>query len=209
MGPTDLVLAPWRATRAVGRIAEDLNALAERARRQPDPVEQAYHAVEDLLGGLRSVIATATRLEDHIAAVDAHAVQLDAHAVQLDGHAVQLDGHAVALTAVAEALLHTTRALHVTAREIVEGGRDLKETGDTLDDHTVELIAGGRDLTETAKSLDASLRVFRAALPRLLEGLEIVEELEGAVETVADTVEPLQSVAEGVGRVTKRFGRSA
>jgi hypothetical protein len=34
-----------------------------------------------------------------------------------------------------------------------------------------------------------------------------MEELEGAVETVADTVEPLQGAVERVGRATKRLSR--
>ena len=36
--------------------------------------------------------------------------------------------------------------------------------------HTQELITGGQDLTAAAEDLAESLRVVRAALPRLLEG---------------------------------------
>jgi hypothetical protein len=49
--------------------------------------------------------------------------------------------------------------------------------------------------------------VFLAALPRMLEGLDVVEQLEDAVETVAETVEPLAGAAEGVGRLTRRLSR--
>jgi hypothetical protein len=38
-------------------------------------------------------------------------------------------------------------------------------------------------------------------------GLSSVEELEDSVGTVAATVEPLQGVAEGVGRVSQRLSR--
>ena len=92
-----------------------------------------------------------------------------------------------------------------TARTIITGGRDLRLTGESLDAHTVELISGGRELTENAKAIAAHLAVFRAALPRLLEALDTVEEIEGSLETVAETVEPLQGVANGVGRVTRRL----
>jgi conjugal transfer/entry exclusion protein len=36
-----------------------------------------------------------------------------------------------------------------------------------------------------------------------------VEQLEESVETVADTVEPLQGVANGVGRVSNRLSRQS
>ena len=38
-----------------------------------------------------------------------------------------------------------------------------------------------------------------------MEGLNTVQQLEDSVETVADTVEPLQGVAKGVGRVSERI----
>ena len=41
-------------------------------------------------------------------------------------------------------------------------------------------------------------------MPQLLKGLDMAEELEGAVETV----EPLQGAAERLGKVTKRLSRS-
>ena len=142
MGPSDLLLAPVRAVRAVARAADDLNAIAERARREPDPVEELQ---------------------------------------------VQLD------------------QLLAVAQTIVTGGEDLRQTGEKLDGHAAELIDGGADLTDTAKLIESHLRVFRAALPRIMETLGVVEQLEDAVETVADTIEPLQDVTNGVGRVARRL----
>lgn len=156
MGRLDLALTPWRVTRAVVRAADDLNALAERARRDPDPVEE----VRMLLG---TVLTDIRRLDHHAVAVDQ------------------------------------------TARTIVTGGEDLRRTGESLDSHTEELISGGRELTEVAKELAAHLAVFRAVLPRLLAALDTVDDLEDSLETVADTVEPLQGLANGVGRVTRRL----
>jgi len=179
VGPADIVLAPWRAVRVLVRATDDLNSLAERARRDPDPVEEArvrldalFRELETLVGAVRTV-----------------------------------DASAVALGAGGEDLLATTRDLNSTARTIETGGRQLRQTGEVLDNHTQELIVGGQELTAVAKDLAHSLRILRAALPRLLEGLDTVEELEASVETVAETVEPLQNVAQGVGRVTDRLSR--
>ena len=179
MGPVDVVLAPWRAGRAVVRAAEDLNALAERARREPDPVDEARQRLDALFAELETLIAA-------IRGVDARAA---------------------ALVTGGEDLLVATRSLNSTARAIETGGRDLNRTGEVLDDHTQELIDGGQDLTAVAKDLAASLRVLRVALPRLVEGLDSVEQLEESVETVAETVEPLQGVAKTVGRVSNRLSR--
>ena len=179
MGPIDVVLAPWRAVRELARAAEDLNAVAERARRDPDPVDEAWERLDALFNELETLIAA-------IRTVDASAV---------------------ALGAGGEDLLQATRSLNSTARAIEMGGRELRRTGEDLDGHTQELIAGGGELTAVAKDLAGSLRVLRAALPGLLEGLDSVEQLEESVDTVAETVEPLQGVAKGVGRVSDRLSR--
>ena len=181
VGPIEVVLAPWRAVRVLARAAEDLNAVAERGRRDPDPVEQARERLDALF----------TELETLIAAIRT------------------VDANAVALGAGGEDLLLATRSLNSTARSIETGGRELRRTGEVLDEHTQELITGGQDLTAVAKDLADSLRVLRVALPRLLEGLDSVEQLEESVETVAETVEPLQGVAKGVGRVSDRLSRQS
>jgi methyl-accepting chemotaxis protein len=179
VGPLDVVLAPWRAVRVIGRAADDLNSVAERARRDPDPVDEArkrldalFDELETLVGAIRTVNASA-----------------------------------LALAAGGQDLLLATRELNATAQTIEAGGRDLRNTGEVLDGHTHELIAGGQDLTAVAKDLAASMRVVRAAVPSLVDGLDSVEQLEESVETVAETVEPLQGVAKGVGRVTDRLSR--
>jgi hypothetical protein len=179
MGPIDVVLGPWRAVRVIARAAEDLNAVAERARRDPDPVDEARKRLDELF----------TELETLIVAIRT------------------VDASAVALGAGGEDLLVATRSLNSTARAIETGGRELRRTGEVLDEHTQELITGGQDLTAVAKDLADSLQVLRAALPRLLEGLDSVEQLEESVDTVAETVEPLQGVAKGVGRVSDRLSR--
>jgi hypothetical protein len=104
-----------------------------------------------------------------------------------------------------ESLVETGRAVDRTGREIVSGGHDLDQTGRAVDRTGREIVAGGQDLIEVAASLDETLRVFRAALPRLLQGIDTAEQLEEAVETVAETVEPLQGAAKRVGRVTRRL----
>jgi prefoldin subunit 5 len=179
IGPSEVVLAPWRGLRLLARAAEDLHAVAERARRDPDPVDEAWERLDALFKQLETLIAA-------IRTVDASAG---------------------ALGAGGEDLLHATRSLNSTARAIETGGRELRRTGEDLDGHTQELIAGGGDLTAVAKDLAGSLRVLRAALPGLLEGLDSVEQLEESVDTVAETVEPLQGVAKSVGRVSDRLSR--
>jgi methyl-accepting chemotaxis protein len=181
IGPIEVVIAPWRAVRVLARAAEDLNAVAERARRGPDPVEQARERLDSLVIELETLIAGIRKV----------------------------DASAVALGAGSEDLLLATRSLNSTAGAIETGGRDLRRTGEVLDEHTQELITGGQDLTAVARDLADSLRVLRAALPRLLEGLDSVEQLEESVETVAETVEPLQGVAKGVGRVSDRLSRQS
>lgn len=153
----------------LAQAAEDLHAVAERARRDPDPVDEARERIDALFTQLEALLAAIRKVDDS----------------------------ALALGAGGEDLVVATRELNSTARTIETGGRDLRRTGEVLDDHTQELITGGRDLTAVAKDLADSLRVLRASLPQL----------EESVDTVAETVEPLQGVAKGVGRVSDRLSR--
>jgi DNA repair ATPase RecN len=164
MDPTGVLLAPLRAGRQVARAFEDLNTIAERARRDPDPVEEIRARLDTLIGAVST------------------------------------------LNREASALIGATERLRLLGAEIVSGGRDLVETGEGVERRGAEIVTGGQDLTAVAQSLDDTLRVFRAALPRLLQGLDTAEQLEEAVETVAETVEPLQGAAKRVGRVTRRLG---
>jgi len=176
-----LALTPWRTLRLLARAADDLSAVAERARREPDPVEEARQRLDTLLAQVETLI-------DGVRAVD---------------------GSARTLAAGGEDLLRATRDLDATARAIESGGRGLRQTGDVLDEHTQELTAGARDVTAVTNELTESVRVLRAAFPRLLEGMDSVEQLEESVGTVAETVEPLQGVTRGVGRVSGRLSRSS
>ena len=180
MGPEDVILAPLRLVKAVTRAAEDLNAIAERARREPDPVEEVRALLDDVINNLRG-------LNLHAAQLDQTAGRIVTGGDDLRQTGEKLDGHMITL---------------------IDGGEDLRQTAEKLDGHAAELIDGGADLTDTAKELAAHLAVFRAALPRLMQALGTVEELETAVETVADTVEPLQGIANGVGRVRRRLSSS-
>lgn len=171
-GPLDVVLAPVRLAQRVATALDDLTALADRARLDPDPVEQARERVDLALAEIQALRAVARELHVGCGELTAAARQLTAAAVTLTRTADGLD-----------------------------------RTGSALTGEAHELVTGGRELTETAKSLDTSMLAFRAALPRLLEGLDTVEELEGVVETVAETVEPLAGAAAGVGRVTSKLSR--
>ena len=179
LGPADIVLAPWRAARVLIRAADDLNSVAERARRDPDPVEEAQVRLDALFRELETLIGA-------VRTVDASAVALGAGGEDLLGpreSSTPRRGRSRrgAVTCATPARC-STRTRRSSSR-------------------------AGRKLTAVAKDMAHSLRIFRAALPRLLEGLETVEELEASVDTVAETVEPLQDVAKGVGRVTDRLTR--
>jgi prefoldin subunit 5 len=190
---TDVVLAPVKAGRLALRAADDLNAIAQRARRDPDPVEEVRERLDALLGEIGMLTA-------QIGPLHAAVTMLIAAAERVDGTAGEIVAGGRDLTAVA-------RILDGHAVALIDGGDRLRRTSESLDTHSVELIDGGADLTAVAQDLAGTLRVFRAVLPRLLEGLDTVEQLEGAVETVAETVEPLAGAAEGVGRITDKLTR--
>jgi hypothetical protein len=192
---TDIVLAPWRAGQLVVHAAEDLNAIAERARRDPDPVEEVRERLDALLAEIGRLVVLIGPLRGVVAELVTAAELVDATAGE-----IVVGGRD--LTTVA-------RGLDERALALLDGGERLRMSSESLDAHSVELIDGGEDLTAVAQELAATLRVFRAVLPRLLEGLDTVEQLEEAVETVADTVEPLAGAAEGVGKITKKLSRRA
>jgi hypothetical protein len=167
-----LIRAPVRISARVVHALDDLAALAERARRDPDPAEQARDRLDALLLELAVVTEVAREI---------------------------VEGGAE--------LTRTTKATQATMVELIVGGRELTAVAAALEQDTRELIDGGSRLTAVSELIEADLRVVRAALPRIVEGLGSVEELEGAVETVAETIEPLQGAAERVGRVTQRLSR--
>ena len=193
MDLASLVLAPVRVPVRMAQALDDLATLAERARRDPDPVEEARERVDLLIVELAEAVRAIRELIDGGAELTQVARQTHATIFEV--------------LVAAQALLPTTVALDVTGRRLHAGGEELTATSKQLHVDTRELIDGGARLTAVSEQLEEDLRVFRAALPRLMQGLDIVEELEGAVETVADTIEPLAGTAERVGRVTQRLSR--
>src|ERR687893_44308 len=73
MGPLDAVMTPWRAAQAVIRAADDLHTLAERARRDPDPLDEARERLDRLGSQLESLISVGRSLDANAASVDAGA----------------------------------------------------------------------------------------------------------------------------------------
>lgn len=181
-----LFLAPLLVPERTVRLLDDVHALAERARRDPDPVEEVRERIDTLIVELGLVIGVAREIRDGGAELTETAKVMQATMVEV--------------LAAAKALRRVAESLDRTGTAIRQGGEDLKETSDTLHGDTRELIDGGERLTAVSEQLEEHMRVFRAALPKILE-------LEQAVETVADTVEPLQGAAERVGRVTNRLSR--
>lgn len=97
-----------------------------------------------------------------------------------------------------EALLETARGILETGQEIIVGGDDLRRTAVSLDGTAAEIRDGGESLRKAVLALLAVARRLDARLPAL----------EDSVDTVADTMEPLQKPAEKVGRLTQRLSSS-
>ena len=208
MDLASIVLAPVKIPLRVAKLLDDISVIAEHSGRDPDPVEEVRDRVDLVSAELAMVAGMAKELVD--GGAELTAVARGMHATMFE------------LLQTAQALVPMSAALEVTAEHIVVGGDDLNRTGMTiheggrdllaavqrLDRHTIDLIDGGKDLVTVSERLDEDLRVFRAALPRLMEGLDVVEQLEDSVETVAETVEPLQGAAERVGRVTLQLTRA-
>jgi ABC-type transporter Mla subunit MlaD len=190
-----VVLAPVRIPQRIAQALDDLATLAERARRDPDPVEEARQRVDALIDELGTAVFEIRRLI--------------AGGADLTETAKSVNVTLAQTLAAGQSLEETARSVDATGRTLVDGGAELTDTAKVLHVDTRELIDGGHDLTKVSEDLERHMRTFRAALPRLLEGLDTVEELEDAVETVAETVEPLQQTAERVGRVTRRLSGSA
>lgn len=193
MGPKDVVLAPWRLAGTAHRALDDLHTIAQHARRDPDPVEEARERIDVLIDELRRLLVR----------VDAVIVG----AAELTTAAGTVDGRVERLIAVAQPLLALVEQLDRTGRDIVLGGDDLHRTTIAVEHRAGEIVTGGQDLTAVAQRLDQAVRQILGAVPEALHGLAAVEEMEGAVETLADTVEPLQDTAAGVGRLTQRLSR--
>jgi methyl-accepting chemotaxis protein len=135
--------------------------------------------------------------------------ELTAELRQVRAIAEHIDGLLPATLEAITLLTRVAESVDVTGQQIIVGGADLTDATRTQERRTRELIDGGEELTEVSKQLEADLQIIRAALPRILRALDTVDRLEEEVETVADTIEPLQGAAERVGRVTRRLSRTS
>jgi len=198
--PVGIAIAPLAATRRAAVALDDLAALAEHARTEPATLAAIEHRVDRALLQLEA-------LNEQLRAVHGDLVVVDAAARALAAVGSTLhDGGAELLAATRD--LHDGGAdLLAATRDLHDGGADLLAATRDLHGDARDLSDGGRELVVVSRRLDQALGVLRAALPRMLAGLDTVESLEDAVETVAETVEPLQGAAERVGRVTSRLGR--
>ena len=195
MDLTALVLAPIRVPMRLARALDDLAVLAERARREPDLIEQLRTRVDTLLVELARLVEVGEAIVS-----GGNDLTVETRGANRLMHEL-IDG--------ARDLQRTGLALDGTGRELHDGGQDLLEQTRALDAEGRELIDGGDRLRQVSEQLEQHLRVCRAALPRVMDGLDTVESIEGKIETVAETVEPLQGAAERVGRVSRRLSRSS
>jgi len=192
---TALVLAPIRVPIRLARALDDLAVLADRARREPDPFEQVRTRVDTLLVELARLVEIGEAIVQ-----GGSDLTVETRGANRLMHEL-VDG--------ARELQRTGVALDGTGRQLHDGGQDLLEETRALDAEGRELIDGGDRLRQVSEQLEQHLRVFRAALPRVMDGLDTGESIEGKIETVAETGEPLQGAAERVGRVSRRLSRSS
>ena len=76
MATLDAATAPWRAARAVIRAADDLHTIAERARRDPDPLDEARDRLDRLGAQVESLTSVARSLDANAASIDTGAAAL-------------------------------------------------------------------------------------------------------------------------------------
>jgi ABC-type transporter Mla subunit MlaD len=126
MGLLDIVLAPARIARAVVRAAEDLNALAERARRDPDPIDEVRALLDTVLADIRS----------------------------LDRHAVAVDHTAQTIVTGGDDLRRTGESLDAHTVELISGGRELTEVAKDLAGHLAAFRAVLPRLLETLDTVE-------------------------------------------------------
>lgn len=202
-------------------VATKIDSLDRHLEGLDEDVTRVLHRLDPLIAALAELIVGGTDLTETAKELDVTAKAVLAGAASLEGTALQLDATATEITAGGRDLTDTAKSLDGHAAELIAGGQELTETARSLDGHSTVLIDGGLDLTETAKhldgnagqindigiSLEASLQRVTKVLPQLLAALATVEELEEPLESVADTIKPLQKTAEKVGRVTERLSR--
>lgn len=188
-----MLLAPARIPRRVGRAFDDLSTIAARAREYPYLLGEALRRVDALLVEAEELTATGAQMlgtgrELAVMTQQVHTTMLAVHEI-------------------AGGLGRIGSGLEDRSRELLLSGATLTERSNSLEAQLRELTKGTLRLNDATAQLDADVRSLLSAMPKLIEGVDTVEQLEGAVETVAETMEPLQDTAERVGRVTKRLSR--
>jgi methyl-accepting chemotaxis protein len=142
------LLNPLTVPRLALRALDDLNSLADVARRDPHPMEELASRADEIGKDL-------------------------------------------------EALVEVARGIQATGQEIIVGGDDLRRTGVSLDGTAAEIRDGGEELRQ---AVTAMLEVAQRLLGHL-------PALEDSVDTVAETMEPLQKPAEKVGKLSNALSR--
>lgn len=155
--------APLAGPRLVFRVLDDLNAIAENARRQPDVVDEIKARLDELL------------LE--VAALTSAARKLDARAGMLDGTGNEVAVQAREIVRGGRELNDTGLVLDGHAEEIVQGGADLVAVARSLDE---TLLVFREHLPRAMRALDTVEQLEGAA-----ETLaDTMEPLQGAAERV-------------------------
>lgn len=117
-GLADVLLAPLRAAELVVRLADDVHALAERARRSRDPVEEVVVPLQeavDLLGRLNVLLAEQVSggrdLNASVERMDAHLQEQIAGGKDLTETAKRLESRTAELAQELDGIETATRPL--------------------------------------------------------------------------------------------------
>src|SRR3954447_12192937 len=114
MDLSSLLLAPVRVPLRLARAFDDLTVIADRARRDPDPVEEVRARIDLLLAELAAVISVGRQIVEGGA--------------ELTDTAKAATVRMVELVATANGVIRTGSAVDVTGRQLHTGGEDLKAT---------------------------------------------------------------------------------
>jgi hypothetical protein len=155
-----ILLAPVRVPVRVAQALDDLATLAERARRDPDPVEEVRDRIDALLAEIATLNGLATQLLPVAAGVTAVGREI-------------VDG--------GQELTAEARALNVVSREIRDGGEDLTLEARALRAVAREIVDGGERLTLEARALRGVSEDLEDAVETVAD---TVEPLQGAAESV-------------------------
>lgn len=172
MDLTDLLLAPVRVPARAVRALDDLTVLADRARREPDPVEEVRIRLDALLAELT-------------------ALNVVAREIVLGGRD---------LTDAARQVDATGRAIHDGGKDLELVARGVESRGAEIRDGGADLTAVGTRLETDMRALLSALPRILDAVDTVEELEGAVETVADTIEPLAGTAERVGRVTQRLSR---------